>query len=160
MALVVRRVNGKRALEQFIRLPDRLPGQRPGRVPPLLADERVLHDPQRNLAAQGCEMVHWIAAQDGVPVGRVMGILHEPYNTLHGERTARFFQLDAVNDPVVVQALLRAVEAWARSLDADRIMGPDWATPGTFRFGASGLRAALVATIEGQAAAPARPTAY
>lgn len=124
MALVVRRVNGKQALEQFIRLPDRLPGQRPGRVPPLLADERALHDSERNLAAHGCEMAHWIAEQDGVPVGRVMGILHEPYNTLHGERTARFFQLDAVNDPAVVQALLQAVEDWARSFAADRIMGP------------------------------------
>lgn len=32
---------------------------------------------------------------------------------------------------------------------ADRIMGPGWATPATFRFGASGLHAALVAAIEG-----------
>jgi deoxyribose-phosphate aldolase len=34
---------------------------------------------------------------------------------------------------------------------ADRIMGPGWATPKTFRFGASGLFDALVAEIEGQA---------
>ncbi len=32
---------------------------------------------------------------------------------------------------------------------ADRIMGPDWATPATFRFGASGLFDALMAEIEG-----------
>jgi len=32
---------------------------------------------------------------------------------------------------------------------ADRVMGPDWATPVTFRFGASGLFDALVAEIEG-----------
>ncbi len=35
---------------------------------------------------------------------------------------------------------------------ADRIMGPDWATPATFRFGASGLHGALAAVIENKAA--------
>lgn len=34
---------------------------------------------------------------------------------------------------------------------ADTIMGPDWATPQTFRFGASGLHAALAAVITGGA---------
>lgn len=33
---------------------------------------------------------------------------------------------------------------------ADRLMGPHWATPQTFRFGASGLHAALVGVIEGR----------
>jgi len=32
---------------------------------------------------------------------------------------------------------------------ADEMMGAGWATPGTFRFGASGLLTALVASIEG-----------
>ncbi len=35
---------------------------------------------------------------------------------------------------------------------ADEILGPDWATPRTFRFGASGLLDALVAELEGRAA--------
>jgi deoxyribose-phosphate aldolase len=34
---------------------------------------------------------------------------------------------------------------------ADRIMGPAWAAPATFRFGASGLHDALVAVLEGSA---------
>jgi len=33
---------------------------------------------------------------------------------------------------------------------ADAIMGPSWATPATFRFGASGLLNALNAAIAGQ----------
>jgi deoxyribose-phosphate aldolase len=36
---------------------------------------------------------------------------------------------------------------------ADRIMGPGWATPATFRFGASGLYDALLAAITGEGAA-------
>lgn len=37
---------------------------------------------------------------------------------------------------------------------ADAFMGPDWATPATFRFGASGLYGALTAVIGGGAAKP------
>jgi deoxyribose-phosphate aldolase len=36
---------------------------------------------------------------------------------------------------------------------ADTMMGPGWATPATFRFGASGVLASLVAAIEGLTAA-------
>jgi deoxyribose-phosphate aldolase len=37
---------------------------------------------------------------------------------------------------------------------ADAMMGPDWVSPETFRFGASGVLADLIATIEGRSAAP------
>ncbi|MEZ2408369.1 deoxyribose-phosphate aldolase [Bosea sp. RCC_152_1] len=43
---------------------------------------------------------------------------------------------------------------------ADAIMGPDWATPRTFRFGASGLHGALLAAIDGAAAGEAAPGTY
>lgn len=46
---------------------------------------------------------------------------------------------------------LRALPDAAAYLDlTDRIMGPDWATPQTFRIGASGLYEALIAAIEGR----------
>ena len=38
---------------------------------------------------------------------------------------------------------------------ADRIMGPGWATPKTFRIGASSVYDALIAAIEGRASSPA-----
>jgi deoxyribose-phosphate aldolase len=41
---------------------------------------------------------------------------------------------------------------------ADRIMGPGWATPKTFRIGASSVYDALIATIEGRAAKAAAGT--
>jgi deoxyribose-phosphate aldolase len=42
---------------------------------------------------------------------------------------------------------------------AERIMGPGWVAPTTFRIGASGLLAALIGVIEGGSPPPA-PTAY
>lgn len=43
-------------------------------------------------------------------------------------------------------------EAAAYLAQADEVMGPGWATPATFRFGASGLLTALEAAIEGDTA--------
>ena len=40
-------------------------------------------------------------------------------------------------------------EAAAHLAQADRIMGPEWATAATFRFGASGLLTALEAAVDG-----------
>lgn len=49
---------------------------------------------------------------------------------------------------------IRTVEdAAAHLAAADEIMGPDWATPATFRFGASGLLDDLLATLGGGGAA-------
>ena len=39
---------------------------------------------------------------------------------------------------------------------ADEILGPDWASPATLRFGASGVLSDLIATIEGTSAAPTK----
>ncbi len=43
---------------------------------------------------------------------------------------------------------------------ADDIMGPDWASPATFRFGASGVLDALVAALEGRVLEPAESSSY
>lgn len=44
-------------------------------------------------------------------------------------------------------------DAAAHLAIADRVMGPGWASPATFRFGASGLLDALVAALDGRPAA-------
>jgi deoxyribose-phosphate aldolase len=71
--------------------------------------------------------------------------------------------------PEAVQTMLAAIKAAARPIGlkpsggirtltdagtylglADAAMGPEWATPATFRFGASGLYDALIGVIEGK----------
>jgi deoxyribose-phosphate aldolase len=43
---------------------------------------------------------------------------------------------------------------------ADDIMGPDWASPATFRFGASGVLDALVAALDGRVLEPSESSSY
>jgi GNAT superfamily N-acetyltransferase len=111
-------------LKTFIRLPSRLPDRRSNYVPPLWRDEDAYHDPDRNVAAANCRIVRFLAEDQGRVLGRVMGIVHDAYGALHGERTVRFSQLDCVPDASVAKALLGAVEDWGRSLGMDRIIGP------------------------------------
>ena len=123
-AVAVRALEGSGDLDRFIRLPFRLPDQRTNRVPSLLADERELHDPRKNPQLTHCDAERWIAWRDGVAVGRIMGIIHRSYNETHNEKTARFYQLDCIRDAEVVQALIGAVEEWARIKGMDRVIGP------------------------------------
>lgn len=124
MQVTVRPVRSTSESERFVRIVQHLPDQRPNRVPPLLTDERELHHPRKNPQLQHCDTERWIAWCDGVAVGRIMGIIHRSHNAAHGEKTARFFQLDCIRDVSVVQALLGAVEEWAHSQGMDQIIGP------------------------------------
>ena len=124
MSLRIIEVVGKLDLDRYIRLPSVLPDRRPNYVPPIWSDERTFHDSAKNPDLRACDVVRYLAWSDGRAVGRIMGIVHHPYNALHGERTARFYQLDCVNGPTVASALLKAVERWAIEQGMDRIIGP------------------------------------
>ena len=120
----VEEVRGRRALHRYIHLPERLPGQRPNYVPPIWADERAFHDPRKNNALAGCEVVRFLAWRGDRCVGRIMGIVHGEHNQRHAEHTARFYQLDVIDDRDVSTALIDAVEHWAHGLGMERIIGP------------------------------------
>ncbi|MGV3637742.1 MAG: GNAT family N-acetyltransferase [Flavobacteriales bacterium] len=117
-------VSGAADMRSYLRLSGILPDQRPNRVPLLRMDEREFHDPKRNPQLAHCEVRYWLARRDGVPVGRVMGIIHRQYNQACGELTARFYDLVCIRDRDTVLALLEAVEQWAMSAGMDRIIGP------------------------------------
>lgn len=117
-------VSGAAEMRSYLRLSRDLPDQRPNRVPLLRMDEREFHDPKRNPQLVHCEVRYWLARRDGVPVGRVMGIIHRQHNQARGELTARFYDLVCIRDRDTVLALLAAVEQWARSAGMDRIIGP------------------------------------
>ncbi|HRO39012.1 MAG TPA: hypothetical protein PLY76_03975 [Flavobacteriales bacterium] len=120
----VEEVKDARNLRRYIHLPERLPGQRPNFVPPVWADEHAFHDPRRNAVLNDCDTVRFLAWQGKQCTGRIMGLVHRNHNRIHGERTARFYQLDTVDDPAVSAALIGAVEHWARSMGMQRIIGP------------------------------------
>lgn len=124
MAISLKEVAGKKELRQYIYLPQRLHESSANWVPPIYAEEWKFHDPKHNPALAHSDVVKLVAYANGKPVGRIMGIINRRYNEQRQEKTARFYNLDCVEDGAVSHALLVFIERWAREKGMDRSIGP------------------------------------
>lgn len=122
--LRIQKIKSRKELDSFIRLPARLYKNEPRWVPPLYVDEYQLHSPGKNPAFQYAKVERWMVYKNDEPTGRIMGIIHHAYNRMHQEKTARFFQMDCINDLQTASLLIRTVEAWALENGMDQLIGP------------------------------------
>ncbi len=93
-------------------------------VPPLISDDVATLDPATNPAFDFCESVYFMAYRDGKPVGRVAGMINSQVNETHNEKNARFGFIDFIDDHEVSEALMKAVEDWARAKGMKKLIGP------------------------------------
>lgn len=124
MVLELKTVDSKALLKEFIFLCRNIYQQEARWVPPFYDDEWVFHNPEKNKILQLCDTVRMLVYKDGKAVGRVMGIIHHPYNQMHQEKTARFFNFDCINNQEVANALINAVEQWAKDKGMNKMIGP------------------------------------
>ncbi len=120
----VREVTSRADLKRFVAFPERLYRAHPYYVPKLFGDEMNSLRSDRNPAFEYCEARYWMAYRDGVPAGRIAGIISRRYNETWKKNRARFGWLDFADDRDVSAALLGAVEGWARSRGLDEVHGP------------------------------------
>ena len=120
----IRVVNSKSLLRTFIKLPSAIHHGHSNWLPPIYIDEWNYFNPRKNKAFNYCDTILAIAFQDGKPKGRIMGIIHHPYNELNNEKTARFSFFDCFNLPEVARALLRFIENWAAEKEMNKVTGP------------------------------------
>lgn len=124
MSINIIRVSSPGQLRQFIRLPFRLYKGHPYWLPPLYFDERNFFNPRKNKSMRVCDTVLLMAEKDGIPCGRVMGIINPAYNRLKSENRARFFKFDCIHDQAVAHALISSVKSWASEKGMDQLIGP------------------------------------
>lgn len=93
-------------------------------VPPLIFDEIDTLSPDKNPAFDFCEAQSFMAYRNGVPVGRITGIINKVVNERTGEKTMRFGWVDFTDDAEVADALFEAVENWGRDRGMTSIVGP------------------------------------
>lgn len=117
-------VNSKDLLRSYIYLCEKIYHKESRWVPPFYLDEWDFHNPTKNRALSHCDTIRVLAYQNGVAVGRIMGIIHHPYNKLHNEKTARFFHFDCIKDSSVAHALINFIEEWARKNGMNKLIGP------------------------------------
>jgi hypothetical protein len=124
MSLVLKIVDSKSLLKEFIFLPEKIYKGDSRWVPPMYMDEWNFHDPKQNKALEYSDVIRLVVYQDNNAVGRIMGIINHKYNQEHIEKTARFFALDCIHDQLVAHALLSKIEQWSKEKGMSRLMGP------------------------------------
>lgn len=124
MPLELKAVNTKALLKEYIYLCKTIYQHESRWVPPFYEDEWAFHDPVKNKTLEHCDTLRMLAFKNGKAAGRVMGIIHHPYNQTHREKTARFFHFDCIDDQEVAHALIHSVERWAMGMGMNKIIGP------------------------------------
>lgn len=124
MSLELKLVNTKALLKQYIFLCENIYKTVDRWVPPFYDDEWDFHNPRKNKTLLHCDVIRVLAILNGKPVGRIMGIIHHPYNQLHQENTARFFNLDCINNQQVAHGLVECIEQWASEKGMNKLIGP------------------------------------
>ena len=117
-------VVGRRQLEAFIRLPNRLYRGFPNYVAPLLMERRDSLRFDKNAYFQHAEGQYWLAWREGRPVGRISAQIDRLYLDKYRNATGHFGMLDAEDDPAVFRALLGTAEDWLRARGMARALGP------------------------------------
>jgi len=120
----IRVVLTNKDLNTFIKFPDQLYKGNPYRVPQLHTFEKSTLKKDKNPAFDYCEAKYWLAYRDGKVVGRIAGIYNPKSNERWKENNLRFGWIDFIDDIEVSQALIKAVEAWAKEKKLNRIHGP------------------------------------
>ena len=124
MALEIRPVTGKRDLNAFIKLPQRLYRTEPNWVAPLTIDLKHRLDRSRNPFFEHAEAEYFLARRDGRVVGRISAQIDRTFNEFQGNDWGLFGFFECEDDPEAAAALLGTAEAWLTERGRDRMVGP------------------------------------
>ncbi len=120
----LREVITKRDLKKFIHLPFLIHKNHKEWLPPLISDEWKVFDKSKNHSFTHCDTILFLAEKDKKVIGRIMGIINYAYNEGHKENHARFCFAECFQDKAVHDAMLQAVEKWAKEKGMKKIVGP------------------------------------
>ncbi len=124
MPVEIKTVSDKIDLKEFIFLPKKIHALNSNWLPPIYADEWKFYTPKYNHQLSQSDTVLFLAYNNGIISGRIMGIIHRGYNSVNNETTARFFNLECSDEIEVSTALLYAVEQWAKEKGMNKLIGP------------------------------------
>jgi len=122
--IVIKEVLTKNDRREFIYLPEKVHKKEPDWLPPIYMDEWELYDKKKNKSYQYADAILLLAYRGKKPVGRIMGIINNRYNSINNEQHGRFCFMECYNDREVFHALLKKVEDWARQKGMIKIIGP------------------------------------
>ncbi|MCX6245672.1 MAG: hypothetical protein NTU98_13340 [Bacteroidetes bacterium] len=124
MEIEIRKVTTRKELKRFILFQLGLYKGNPFWCPPLIFDELNTLRKDKNPAFEYCEAEYWMAYREGLPVGRIAGIINHKANQRWNENLVRFGWIDFIDDPAVSAKLIETVAEWGRGKGMTGIQGP------------------------------------
>ena len=121
--LEIRKVNGKKDLKNFIRVPWAIYENDPNWIPPLIQERKD------SLSANHPYFKHadwqaWTAHRDGKTVGRICAQVDQLHQQRYDDKTGFFGLIEAPDDDEVFMALFETAENWLRTQGMQRVLGP------------------------------------
>jgi hypothetical protein len=117
-------VEGRKQIEEFIRLPGRLSAADPNWIEPLWFERRRFLSPRHNPFFEHAEVAMWLAMRDGRPVGRISAQIDRLAPAVDGLKLGYFGMLAAERNPETLAALFETAEAWLTERGMAVIRGP------------------------------------
>jgi len=124
MDLIIKEVQSKTEINDFVDLPYTLYKNEKNWVPPMRADELSALLPEKNPAFEICKAKFWVAYQGKKCVGRIGAIIIPAWIEKTGEKLGRFTRPEFINDIDVAKALFAKAEEWIKSEGMAGMVGP------------------------------------
>jgi GNAT superfamily N-acetyltransferase len=109
---------------QFINLPWSIYCGDPHWIPPLLGNHKEMLDYSHSPFYDDAEIQTFLAQRNGVPVGRIAGIVNHAHNRRFQEQRGFFGFFECEDDQQTAHALFEAVKEWLRERKLTVVRGP------------------------------------
>lgn len=124
MSIVIKKVGDKASLKKFVYFNINLYKGNEQYVPPLIYDELITLNKEKNPAFDHCEAEYFLAYKNDEIVGRIAAIINHKANDRWEQKYARFGFVDFIDDAEVASKLFGTAESWAQHKGMTHIHGP------------------------------------
>ena len=117
-------VQSKSEWKDFVKFPYRHYKKNPYWVPPLLADQKVLLNPEKHPFYEHARVQFFIAKKENKMAGRIAAIIDHNHNKVHQETTGLFGFFESIESCEVAEGLLSAARNWVKDQGMTAFRGP------------------------------------
>ncbi len=122
--ILIKKVDTKKELKEFIRFYNRLYKGNPNFAAPLEFDELSTLSKHKNPSHKTCESSYWLAIRDNKTIGRIAAIISSNEIIVTGKQIGRFGYFDFIDENQVSEKLMQTAVLWLKKQGIKTIHGP------------------------------------
>ena len=122
--VVIKKVETKKDLKDFIKMQWKIYKNDNYWVPPLILERMELLDKNKNPFFQHAEAEYFLAFKNNEIVGRIAAIKNDLHNQIHNENIGFFGFFESINDNEVAKKLFETAENWLKQKGLSASRGP------------------------------------